>query len=158
MRRKTGPPSRATRLPTTTRSRRTKAWVNKTDLVRYIRCPYAFWLLDQGLVEFADTVDEAQAHLIAKGHRFQKGVEATATAVTADNLPALLAEPATRLDTFVAAQLRPETRTPLRRVTSRGCATSVATASLVASSSTPVQRCSRSESASPPCRSSTLWA
>lgn len=97
MRRKTGPPSRATRLPTTTRSRRTKAWVNKTDLVRYIRCPYAFWLLDQGLVEFADTVDEAQAHLIAKGHRFQKGVEATATAVTADNLPALLAEPATRL-------------------------------------------------------------
>lgn len=96
---KSGLPSRATRAldPTTRRRRRRGNWVNKTDLVRYIRCPYAFWLLDQGLVELADTIDETQAHLIAEGKRFQEGVEATATAVATDNLSALLAEPAMRL-------------------------------------------------------------
>jgi len=37
---------------------RKSTWVSKTDLTRFLRCPYAFYLLDRGLIAFDDTVTE----------------------------------------------------------------------------------------------------
>jgi hypothetical protein len=50
---------------------RTSTWVSKTELTRYMRCPYAFYLLDRGLVTFEDTVTELQVRLIEQGVEFQ---------------------------------------------------------------------------------------
>lgn len=55
-----------------------KSWVSKTDLIRFIRCPYGFYVLDKGLVEFEDTIDEYQASLIEQGVAFQSAIEAEA--------------------------------------------------------------------------------
>jgi len=49
-------------------------WVSKTDLVTFLRCPYAFWLLDTGQVRFHDTVDILTARLIKEGKVFHEGV------------------------------------------------------------------------------------
>jgi predicted RecB family nuclease len=38
------------------RTARSASWVSKTDLMRYVRCPYSFWLLDTGKIMFEDTV------------------------------------------------------------------------------------------------------
>ena len=43
------------------------SWVTKSDVTRYIRCPYAFWLLDSGRLSFAETVTPLQARLIEHG-------------------------------------------------------------------------------------------
>jgi predicted RecB family nuclease len=56
----------------------TRNWVSKTDLTRYLRCPYAFYLLDSGLVRFEETVSEPQIQRIEAGVAFQANVEATA--------------------------------------------------------------------------------
>jgi predicted RecB family nuclease len=52
--------------------RRTRDWVTKTDLTRYLRCPYAFWLLDQGQITLADLVDESQHQRILEGRAFEE--------------------------------------------------------------------------------------
>jgi hypothetical protein len=57
---------------------RSQQWVSKTDSTRYLRCPYAFYLLDRGLVGFNDTVNQEQVRLIAEGVAFQNSVEAAA--------------------------------------------------------------------------------
>src|SRR5713101_3958167 len=49
-------------------------WVSKTDLVTFLRCPYAFWLLDTGQVRFRDTVDVLTARLLKQGTVFHEGV------------------------------------------------------------------------------------
>jgi predicted RecB family nuclease len=56
-------------------------WVTKTDLTRYVRCPYAFWLIDSGEIAFEETIDEFQAALLTQGNEFQELVEASATPV-----------------------------------------------------------------------------
>jgi predicted RecB family nuclease len=56
-------------------------WVSKTDLVRYVRCPYAFWLQDTGRITFDDTVDDFQLSKIRDGREFQASVEAGAIRV-----------------------------------------------------------------------------
>jgi predicted RecB family nuclease len=80
-------------------SGRTQNWVSKIDLTNYLRCPYAFYLLDRGLVRFKDTVTEQQARLIADGVNFQAGVEAAAMPrrIDATDLPQVLAEESIRL-------------------------------------------------------------
>jgi predicted RecB family nuclease len=52
--------------------RRTRDWVTKTDLTRYVGCPYAFWLLDQGQITPADFIDEAQRQRIVEGLAFEE--------------------------------------------------------------------------------------
>ena len=54
------------------------SWVTKSDLSRYVRCPYSWWLLDSGRIPFEETVDEFQAALVAGGVEFQDQVEAAA--------------------------------------------------------------------------------
>jgi hypothetical protein len=36
-------------------------------MTRYARCPYAFWLLDTGRIDVADTIDELQLRLLLGG-------------------------------------------------------------------------------------------
>jgi CRISPR/Cas system-associated exonuclease Cas4 (RecB family) len=78
---------------------RTQNWVSKTDLTRYLRCPYAFYVLDRGLVTFDETVNEHQARLIAGGINFHTSVEATAVPriIEPADLPGVLADESIRL-------------------------------------------------------------
>jgi predicted RecB family nuclease len=54
---------------------RDRRWVSKTDVTRYIRCPYTWYLLDRGELDFADMVDESQQQLIVDGQAFHLAVE-----------------------------------------------------------------------------------
>jgi predicted RecB family nuclease len=58
-------------------SARSPNWVSKTDLLRYWRCPFAFYKLDQNFISFDDTVNEQQVRLIANGIAFQARIEAS---------------------------------------------------------------------------------
>jgi predicted RecB family nuclease len=55
--------------------RRDRRWVSKTDVTRYVRCPYTWCLLDRGELLFSDTIDESQQQLIADGQAFHATVE-----------------------------------------------------------------------------------
>jgi hypothetical protein len=55
---------------------RDRRWVSKTDVTRYVRCPYTWYLLDRGELDFSDTVDESQQQLIADGQAFHIALEA----------------------------------------------------------------------------------
>jgi predicted RecB family nuclease len=46
-------------------------------LLRYVRCPYAFWLLATGRISFDDTVTEFQQRLLTDGVEFQALVESS---------------------------------------------------------------------------------
>lgn len=78
---------------------RTSTWVSKTDLTRYLRCPYAFHLLHRGLVTFAETVTEQQVRLIREGIDFHVAIEAKAvpTAIDPAELPKVFAEKSIRM-------------------------------------------------------------
>jgi predicted RecB family nuclease len=58
-----------------------RSWVAKTDIVRYVRCRYAFWLVDSGQVRPADAVDPLGTRLIADGVAFQQKLESTAVSI-----------------------------------------------------------------------------
>jgi predicted RecB family nuclease len=86
------------------------AWVSKTDLIRYVRCPYSFWLLDTGQINVEDTIDEFQASLLRKGVEFQMTVEGAVRPVEIepDELPTMFETDATLLGvpTFENPKLR----------------------------------------------------
>ena len=58
-----------------------RTWISKTAMTRYLRCPYAFWVIDSGRLPFEETLDEFRAELIRKGTAFQEKVEADAVPV-----------------------------------------------------------------------------
>jgi predicted RecB family nuclease len=62
----------------------TSSWLTKTDLSRWVRCPYSWWLLDTGQITFAETVDEFRARLIDQGVEFQDLVESSAMPIVVD--------------------------------------------------------------------------
>jgi len=47
-------------------------------MIRYVRCRYAFWLLDRGEITIEDTVDEFQIRLLQEGNEFQDAVASSA--------------------------------------------------------------------------------
>jgi predicted RecB family nuclease len=49
-------------------------WVSKSDLVAYLRCPYAFWLLDTRQIQFWETLGSLGPQLIAEGQAFHQEV------------------------------------------------------------------------------------
>ncbi len=51
------------------------SWVTKSDVTRYLRCPYAWYLQDRGEISFEDTVDEFQLQLVRAGSEFHVEVE-----------------------------------------------------------------------------------
>jgi predicted RecB family nuclease len=81
----------------TTRQR----WVTKSDIARYYRCPYAFWLLDSGQITFEETVGQFQLSLMQAGTEYQQLVELSAVpvALAPDDLYALLRTEITILGT-----------------------------------------------------------
>lgn len=60
-------------------SRRGRRWVSKTDLVTYIRCPYAFWLLYRGRIDREALVSPFSRRLVDDGIAFQEHVVAKAS-------------------------------------------------------------------------------
>lgn len=49
-------------------------WVSKTEFVRWLRCPYVFWLVETGQIKAEDAWTSIQARLIAEGREFQESV------------------------------------------------------------------------------------
>ncbi len=49
-------------------------WVSKTDIIRYHRCPYAFWLIDTGQVSFAEQFSPFTAAIVEAGVAFEDDV------------------------------------------------------------------------------------
>ena len=78
-----------------------RTWVSKTAMARFVRCPYAFWLVDSGQVRIEDTIDEFQVRLMTEGKEFQGLVEAAATPISvgAEGLKALLMQEGAILNT-----------------------------------------------------------
>jgi len=76
-------------------------WVSKTDLSRWYRCAYAFWLLESGQISFEETICPFQMSLIQAGQDYQELVEQSATpiAISPADLPALLESNITILGT-----------------------------------------------------------
>jgi predicted RecB family nuclease len=60
------------------RRRDRRDWVSKSDLVRFLRCPYAFVQVDRGLLLPEDLVDPLSQQLIDDGNAFHEGVLADA--------------------------------------------------------------------------------
>lgn len=76
-------------------------WVSKSDVTRYVRCPYTFWLLYKGEIKFGDTVDEFHLRLLQEGMAFQDLVESTAAPVMSENLEVMLQQDVQLLQTPV---------------------------------------------------------
>jgi len=76
-------------------------WVSKTDLSRWYRCPFAFWLLESGQITFPETVSAFQMSLIRTGQDYQDLVEQSGTPVVISpgDLSALLETEITILGT-----------------------------------------------------------
>lgn len=89
-------------------------WVTKTDLARWYRCRYAFWLLETGQITFEETVSPFQLSLIHAGQEYHELVEQSATPIAIEpaNLPLLLKTDITILGT-------PEFRNKAKML--RGC-------------------------------------
>lgn len=85
-----------------------KAWVTKTDLVRFTRCPYAFDQLRRDAITALDLLDEPAIQRIEDGIGFEQHVVKDAVAAPDVGLPALLASDATlaRLPLLENADLR----------------------------------------------------
>ena len=69
---------RVASAPSCRPNRLDRSWVSKTAMTRYLRCPYAFWMIDSGQISFEETLDEFRAELITEGLQFQDRVESEA--------------------------------------------------------------------------------
>lgn len=58
------------------RSARGRRWVSKSDLVTYVRCPYAFSLLDRGEITREEAMSELGVLLAQEGVAFEQDVQA----------------------------------------------------------------------------------
>lgn len=58
-----------------------EGWVTKTDVVRYFRCPYAYWLTYKGELRFQETVPASVYELLDGGVEFERTVEERAAPV-----------------------------------------------------------------------------
>jgi predicted RecB family nuclease len=56
--------------------RRRGEWVSKSHLAQWVRCPYAFWLLDTGKVSRKDVFSDVELERLVAGVEFQTVVEA----------------------------------------------------------------------------------
>ncbi len=60
---------------------RGRSWVSKTDVTRYLRCPYAFWLIDSGQLDQSELLSPFEAQLAEDGIAFERGVVEAAVPV-----------------------------------------------------------------------------
>lgn len=66
------------------RRRRGRDWVSKTDLLRFLRCPYAFVQVDRGLLAAEALIDPISRQLIDDGTEFHEQVVAAAVPMPED--------------------------------------------------------------------------
>jgi predicted RecB family nuclease len=59
-------------------------WVSKTDLTSFLRCPYAWWQIDQGLISVEEIIGPLDEQLIEDGNVFHQEVEAMASPIPGD--------------------------------------------------------------------------
>lgn len=67
-------------------------WVSKTDLTRYLRCPYSFWLATTGQIGRAELVDELGARLISEGSQFDRSLREASTPVDVEDVRELFSK------------------------------------------------------------------
>jgi predicted RecB family nuclease len=60
---------------------RGQSWVSKTDVTRYLRCPYAFPLTDSGQLAPSELLSPFEAQLAEDGIAFERGIVEAAAAV-----------------------------------------------------------------------------
>jgi predicted RecB family nuclease len=60
--------------PRARRRRRSLSWVSKSDLTSYLRCPYAFWLIDSGALAPEEAIDALGERLIEEGVSFERSI------------------------------------------------------------------------------------
>jgi predicted RecB family nuclease len=53
-------------------------WISKTDLLTYVRCPFAFWKLSQGVITRRDLFDARTQAVIDEGIAFHEQIDAGA--------------------------------------------------------------------------------
>ena len=76
--------------------RRGRDWVSKSDLISFLRCPYAFWQIDSGALRREEALDELSSQLIEQGREFHAAVASLAQPLAEPaDLPALLAQEVT---------------------------------------------------------------
>jgi predicted RecB family nuclease len=63
---------------------RSDQWVSKTDLTSFLRCPYAWWQIDQGLISVGEIIGPLDERLIEDGNVFHQEVEAMASPIPGD--------------------------------------------------------------------------
>lgn len=84
--------------------------MSKTDVVRYLRCPYAFWLVDSGQLSSAKLLSPFEEQLAQDGVSFERGIFAAAPpiAMPPGGEAELFSEDHTLLDvrTFRSPRLR----------------------------------------------------
>ncbi len=66
------------------RRARGRDWVSKSDMVQFIRCPYAFVQVDQGLLPRDALIDPLSVQLIDEGNEFHRNVTALAAPMPDD--------------------------------------------------------------------------
>ena len=59
-------------------ARKPNDWVSKTDLISFLRCPYAWWQVDQGLLSLDEIFGPLEEQLLADGSAFHEEVGAMA--------------------------------------------------------------------------------
>ncbi len=66
------------------RRRRPPSWVSKSDVVSYLRCPYAFWQIDSGALAPELAIDPLGERLIEEGVAFERSVTTEAEPLPPD--------------------------------------------------------------------------
>lgn len=84
--------ARGRRVSTGRRRGRPNNWVTKTDLTRYLRCPYSFWLWSTGQIGHKELVDDLGARLISEGTEFDKSLREASTEVDVPDVEELFAQ------------------------------------------------------------------
>lgn len=53
---------------------RDRSWVSKTNVTRYLRCPYAFWLTDSGQLDREELLSPVETRLVQDGIAFERSI------------------------------------------------------------------------------------
>lgn len=60
---------------------RGRAWVCKSDVVQYRKCPYAFWLIDKGEVDLDKIFGDLQRGMLERGLAFEREIVGRASPI-----------------------------------------------------------------------------
>lgn len=67
-----------------TRTRRGPSWVSKSNVTSFLRCPYAFYMVDSGALSPAEAIDALGERLIEEGLAFEASITSEAAPLPAE--------------------------------------------------------------------------